>query len=72
MSDKYISPKLATHARIADADYCIDLDLADDEGNFTECVWSFDTEEEAIAAIPEFCANLGVEILPMRKFEYEI
>lgn len=33
------------------------IDGVDAEGHYTEACWSFDTEEEAAAAIPEFCQN---------------
>jgi len=33
------------------------IDAVDAEGNYTEACWSFDTEDEARDAIPEFCRN---------------
>ena len=32
------------------------IDGADDDGNYTEGCWTYDTRDEALAAIPEFIA----------------
>ena len=48
-----------THLRIFDEGDGWALDAADDEGNYSEAVWKYDSMQEALAAAPEF-----VEALP--------
>lgn len=39
-----------------DRDWC--LDAVDATGNYSESCWSFDTFDQAVAALPEFWENL--------------